>query len=129
MKVVAHGLRTQALTDRQDILEEAGGDPERDQRGLAGFQPQQLRRRVVRKQFSQRAEGLGATALAATAVVSRASDRDDAKDGPPADGVGALAMHAAFAVRTDRLRGAEGFSLCPDGLALPRLQQRIAFFD
>ena len=72
VKMVAYTLGTHALTDGQNVLEKTGGGAEGDQRGPSGFQPQQLRRRVVWKQVGQGAEGLRTTILATASIVSRA---------------------------------------------------------
>ena len=42
VKMVAHGLGVQALTDGQDILEKTGRSIEGDQRSPSSFQPQEL---------------------------------------------------------------------------------------
>ena len=93
--MIAHGFGVQAFSDGQVILEKIDRAPERHQRGPSGFQPQKLWRCVVRKQLSQRTEGLGASVLAAAAVVPRAVDRDIPKDGAVSYGAAALSEAAA----------------------------------
>ena len=129
VQVLADGFGVCRVGDRQDVLEQGGGQAEGDQRGPAALQIQQLRRGVFGEQLGQRAEGLAVRRLAATAVEAWAGEGDIAEHGAKDDRVLSFAAQLTAAGRTAAVPADEGGSLGGDDMLLQALLQGFALAD